>query len=177
MAPRGAQIITWHSVSDRVMPGTRPALARSNYSTVANVQHMSALNGLWVIGATRSGIEHNPINGSPIDLNGGSSIWSPQGHKLVQAPMVPPDHLPPSLNGIFSTTIRPSDADDMRDSAMARRHPRCTTPYWPCCVHPSMSQLPQPQEASAWPCLPLPMAHRSSAPCSYTRCRVIPSCC
>jgi hypothetical protein len=63
-ALRGAKIIGWHSVSDRVMPGTPPAQAKGNHSTVASVQHMSALNGVWVIGATRSGIERNPINGS-----------------------------------------------------------------------------------------------------------------
>lgn len=39
-ALRGAQIIGWHSVSDRVMPGTPPAQATSNHSTVASVQHM-----------------------------------------------------------------------------------------------------------------------------------------
>ncbi|MCP9815103.1 carbon-nitrogen hydrolase family protein [Synechococcus sp. GreenBA-s] len=96
-ALRGAQIIGWHSVSDRVMPGTPPAQARANHSTVASVQHMSALNGVWVIGATRSGIERNPINGSQLYYNGGSSIWSPEGRKLVQAPVVPPAVLPPRV--------------------------------------------------------------------------------
>jgi predicted amidohydrolase len=114
-ALRGAQIIGWHSVSDRVMPGTPPAQARANHSTVASVQHMSALNGLWVIGATRSGIERNPINRSQLYYNGGSSIWSPQGRKLVQAPVVPPVELPPGLNGIFATTIIPAEADAVFD--------------------------------------------------------------
>lgn len=127
-ALRGAQIIAWHSVSDRVMPGTPPAQARSNHSTVASVQHMSALNGVWVIGATRSGIERNPINGSQLYYNGGSSIWSPQGQKLVQAQVVPPETLPPGLNGIFSTTITPSAADPVRDSRLARRRPSLYNP-------------------------------------------------
>lgn len=127
-ALRGAQIIAWHSVSDRVMPGTPPAQARSNHSTVASVQHMSALNGLWVIGATRSGIERNPINGSALYYNGGSSIWSPQGQKLVQAPVVPPETLPPGLNGIFATTIKPSEADSVRESRLARRRPSLYNP-------------------------------------------------
>ena len=52
-ALRGAQIIGWHSVSDRVMPGTPPAEATGNHSTVASVQYMSAQNGVWVVGATR----------------------------------------------------------------------------------------------------------------------------
>jgi predicted amidohydrolase len=127
-ALRGAQIIGWHSVSDRVMPGTPPAQAKGNHSTVASVQHMSALNGLWVIGATRSGIERNPINGSQLYYNGGSSIWSPQGRKLVQAPVVPPEVLPPGLNGIFSTTIIPAEADAVREQRLAARRPSLYNP-------------------------------------------------
>lgn len=127
-ALRGAQIIAWHSVSDRVMPGTPPAKAKANHSTVASVQHMSALNGVWVIGATRSGIERNPINRSELYYNGGSSIWSPEGQKLVQAPVVPPEFLPPGLNGVFSTTIIPSQSDAIRDARLARRRPSLYNP-------------------------------------------------
>ena len=127
-ALRGAQIIGWHSVSDRVMPGTPPAKAKANHSTVASVQHMSALNGLWVIGATRSGIERNPINRSQLYYNGGSSIWSPQGRKLVQAPVVPPVELPPGLNGIFATTIIPAEADAVREQRLAARRPSLYNP-------------------------------------------------
>ena len=93
-ALRGAQIIGWHSVS--------------NHSTVASVQHMSALNGVWVVGATRSGIERNPITGSQLFYNGGSSIWSPLGHKLAQAPVVPPQVFPPGLNTLITTTTVPA---------------------------------------------------------------------
>ena len=128
-ALRGAQIIGWHSVSDRVMPGTPPALAKANHSTVASVQHMSALNGVWVIGATRSGIERNPINGTELYYNGGSSIWSPEGRKLVQAPVVPPKVLPPGLNGIYATTITPAAADPLRDQRLALRRPSLYNPW------------------------------------------------
>jgi predicted amidohydrolase len=128
-ALRGAQIIGWHSVSDRVMPGTPPALAKANHSTVASVQHMSALNGVWVIGATRSGIERNPIDGTELYYNGGSSIWSPEGHKLVQAPVVPPKVLPPGLNGIYATTITPAAADPVRDQRLALRRPSLYNPW------------------------------------------------
>ena len=128
-ALRGAQIIGWHSVSDRVMPGTPPALAKANHSTVASVQHMSALNGVWVIGATRSGIERNPINGTELYYNGGSSIWSPEGHKLVQAPVVAPQVLPPGLNGIYATTITPAAADPVRDQRLAMRRPSLYNPW------------------------------------------------
>ena len=127
-ALRGAQIIAWHSVSDRVMPGTPPAQATGNHSTVANVQYMSAQNGVWVIGATRSGIETNPITGGKLYYNGGSSIWSPAGQKLVQAPVVPPEVLPPGLNGVFSATITPGEADAARAAALARRRPGVYTP-------------------------------------------------
>lgn len=120
-ALRGAQIIAWHSVSDRVMPGTPPAEATGNHSTVANVQYMSAQNGVWVVGATRSGIETNPITGGQLYYNGGSSIWSPQGNKLVQAPVVPPEILPPGLAGVFATTIVPAEADAERTAQLARR--------------------------------------------------------
>jgi predicted amidohydrolase len=120
-ALRGAQIIGWHSVSDRVMPGTPPAEATGNHSTVSNVQYMSAQNGVWVIGATRSGVETNPITGGKLYYNGGSSIWSPRGEKLVQAPVVPPETLPPGLAGIYSTTIVPADADAERMARLARR--------------------------------------------------------
>ena len=89
---------------------------------------MSALNGVWVIGATRSGIERNPINGSELYYNGGSSIWSPHGQKLVQAPVVPPETLPPGLNGIFATTITPSEADAVREGRLARRRPSLYNP-------------------------------------------------
>jgi len=95
-ALRGALIIGWHSVSDRVMPGTSPAQATSNHSTVASVQHMSALNGVWVVGATRSGIERNTITGSQLFYNGVPSIWSPLGRKLAQDPAVVPGAAPRS---------------------------------------------------------------------------------
>ncbi|WP_323356363.1 carbon-nitrogen hydrolase family protein [Cyanobium gracile] len=125
---RGAQIIGWHSVSDRVMPGTPPAKARLNHSTVASVQHMSALNGVFVVGATRSGIERNPITGSQLFYNGGSSIWSPHGRKLVQAPVVPPETLPPGLNGWIATTIVPAEADAVRQRRLAARRPALYNP-------------------------------------------------
>jgi predicted amidohydrolase len=127
-ALRGADIIGWHSVSDRVMPGTPLAEATGNHSTVANVQYMSAQNGVWVVGATRSGIETNPITGGKLYYNGGSSIWSPHGRKLAQAPVVPPEVLPPGLNTIISATITPAEATASRNTALGRRRPALYTP-------------------------------------------------
>jgi predicted amidohydrolase len=122
-ALRGAQIIAWHSVSDRVMPGTPPAQATGNHSTVASVQYLSGQNGVWVVGATRSGIETNPVTGGKLYYNGGSSIWSPKGEKIVQAPVVPPEYLPPGLAGVYSASIVPADADKERTAMLARRRP------------------------------------------------------
>lgn len=127
-ALRGAQIIAWHSVSDRVMPGTPPAEATGNHSTVANVQYLSAQNGVWVIGATRSGIETNPITGGKLYYNGGSSIWSPAGRKLAQAPVVPPEVLPPGLRELVSATIVPAESAGPRAAALARRRPALYMP-------------------------------------------------
>jgi predicted amidohydrolase len=127
-ALRGAQIIAWNSVSDRVMPGTPPAEAKGDHSTVANVQYMSAQNGVFVIGATRSGIETNPITGGKLYYNGGSSIWSPEGRKLAQAPVVPPEDLAPGLNGVITATIRPADADRSRAARLALRRPALYLP-------------------------------------------------
>lgn len=122
-ALRGAQIIGWHSVSDRVMPGTPPAQSTGNHSTVAGVQYMSAHNGVWVVGATRSGIETNPITGGKLYYNGGSSIWSPKGEKLAQAPVVPPEELAPGLHGLISASVVPADADGERTARLALRRP------------------------------------------------------
>jgi predicted amidohydrolase len=156
-ALRGAQIIGWHSVSDRVMPGTPPAQATSNHSTVASVQHMSALNGVWVVGATRSGIERNPITGSQLFYNGGSSIWSPEGRKLAQAPVVPPEVLPPGLNTFITSTIVPAAADPVRERQLARRLPSLYNPLLalrrsPVDVNATRSPLSAvPLAAAQWP--------------------------
>jgi predicted amidohydrolase len=127
-ALRGAEIIGWHSVSDRVMPGTPAAQATGDHSTVASVQYMSAQNGVWVVAATRSGVETNPITGGKLYYNGGSSIWRPDGQKLTQAPIVPPEELAPGLHGIFTATITPSDADAARAARLAMRRPALYLP-------------------------------------------------
>src|SRR5208282_3465872 len=84
-------IICWSSVSDRVMPGTPPALAKGDHSTVAAVQYLSFYSGAFVVASTRNGIEVNPITKQSLYYNGGSSIWDPTGRKMAQAPVVPPE--------------------------------------------------------------------------------------
>lgn len=127
-ALEGAQIIGWHSVSDRMMPDATPAEMLGDHSTVAHVQHMSAFNGAWVICATRSGIETNPITHGQLYYNGGSSIWAPSGHKVAQSPVLSPLELEPGLNGIFSATIDLDEADKQREALLAKRRPELYFP-------------------------------------------------
>ncbi|MEX5790567.1 nitrilase-related carbon-nitrogen hydrolase [Providencia hangzhouensis] len=127
-ALEGAQIIGWHSVSDRMMPNATPAEMLGDHSTVAHVQHMSAFNGLWVICATRSGIETNPITKGQLYYNGGSSVWSPSGHKVAQSPVLSPLELEPGLNGIYSAMIDLGEADKQRDVLLAKRRPELYFP-------------------------------------------------
>lgn len=127
-ALQGAQIIGWHSVSDRMMPNATAAEMLGDHSTVAHVQHMSAFNGLWVICATRSGIETNPITKGQLYYNGGSSIWSPTGHKIAQSPVVSPLELSPGLNGIYCAQISLVDADQQRAYCLAKRRPALYSP-------------------------------------------------
>ncbi|MGH7225573.1 MAG: carbon-nitrogen hydrolase family protein, partial [Gemmataceae bacterium] len=97
-ALHGVDIITWSSVSDRVMPGTPAKLAKGDHSTVANLQYMSLYSGAFVVAATRTGIEENPLTKQKLYYNGGSSIWDPAGRKLAQAPVVPPEVLPSGVH-------------------------------------------------------------------------------
>lgn len=127
-ALQNADIIGWHSVSDRVMPSAKPAEKREDHSTVAHVQHLSALNGVWVICATRSGIETNPMTKNQLYYNGGSSIWAPSGHKVAQAPVIPPVELTPGLNGVYSATIDLAEATSQRAAILARRRPELYRP-------------------------------------------------
>ena len=125
---KGAQIIAWHSVSDRVMPNASAKEKLGDHSTVAHVQHMSALNGVWVVGATRSGIETNPNNNSQVYYNGGSSIWNPLGEKIAQAPVIGPVVLPNGLHGIYTAKINVSQSDAIRERILKRRRPKLYNP-------------------------------------------------
>ena len=71
-----------------------------------------------VVGIFRGGLYYN----------GGSSIWSPEGRKLAQAPVVPPEVLPPGLHGFISATIVPARADAVRDQRLAARRPSLYNP-------------------------------------------------
>lgn len=125
---KGAQIIGWHSVSDRMMPDATPAEMLGDHSTVSHVQHMSALNGVCVICATRSGIETNPITKQQLYYNGGSSIWSPNGNKTAQSPVASPLELPGGLYGVFTAIVDLDEVDKIRAKALSKRRPELYNP-------------------------------------------------
>jgi predicted amidohydrolase len=117
-------VVAWLSSSDRVTPGTPPAQAKGDHSTVATVQHIAAFNGVWLVAATRDGIEKNPQTGQTLYYNGGSSIWDPSGNKIAQAPVVPPEVLSPGAHGMVVAEITPLMATPIREAALARRRPQ-----------------------------------------------------
>lgn len=125
---KGAQIIGWHSVSDRMMPGSSAAEMLGDHSTVSHVQHISALNGVWTVCATRSGIETNPISKKQLYYNGGSSIWDPSGRKIVQSPVVAPLELPSGLHGIYTAVVDVADADGAQEKIRVKRRPTLYNP-------------------------------------------------
>jgi predicted amidohydrolase len=116
-------IIAWSSVSDRVMPGTPPAQAKGDHSTVANVQYLSAHSAAWVIASTRNGIEENPLTKQKLYYNGGSSIWDPSSSKVAQAPVLPPEVLPSGVHGVAMADITPAASAPVRAALLARRRP------------------------------------------------------
>jgi predicted amidohydrolase len=122
-ALHNVDVVAWLSSSDRVMPGTPPAKAKGDHSTVATVQHIAAFNGVWLVAATRDGIEKNPLTGQQLYYNGGSSIWDPSGNKVAQAPVVMPEVLPPGAHGIVTAEITPSQSAPVRSAVLARRRP------------------------------------------------------
>lgn len=116
-------IILWSSASDRVMPGTPKRLATGNHSTVANVQYLSKYAGAWVVAATRNGIETNPITRQQLYYNGGSSIWRPDGNKVAQAEVLPPETIKPGLQGFISAEIDVSVGKPIQTELLSRRRP------------------------------------------------------
>ncbi len=122
-ALHNVDVVAWLSSSDRVTPGTPPAKAKGDHSTVATVQHIAAFNGTWLVAATRDGIERNPLTGQTLYYNGGSSIWDPSGNKVAQAPVVPPEVLSPGAHGVVTAEITPSMAEPVRKAVLARRRP------------------------------------------------------
>jgi predicted amidohydrolase len=122
-ALHNVDVVAWLSSSDRVTPGTPPAQAKGDHSTVATVQHIAAFNGVWLVAATRDGIEKNPQTGQTLYYNGGSSIWDPSGNKVAQAPVVQPEVLSPGAHGMIVAEITPSMSAPVRNAVLARRRP------------------------------------------------------
>ena len=116
-------IIAWSSVSDRVMPGTPANLSQGDHSTIANVQYLSFHSGAFVVAATRTGIEENPVTKEKVYYNGGSSVWDPTGRRIAQAPVVPPEMLSPGVHGVIIAEIDPATSAPIRAQLLARRRP------------------------------------------------------
>ncbi len=116
-------VIAWASVSDRIMPGTPANLAKGDHSTVAALQYLAFHTGAYVVGATRTGIEENPITKQKLYYNGGSSIWAPNGTKLAQAPVVPPEVLPSGVHGVITAEIDVDKSAPVRAALLQRRRP------------------------------------------------------
>jgi predicted amidohydrolase len=116
-------IIAWVSVSDRVMPGTPANLSKGDHSTVANLQYLSFHSGAFVVAATRNGVEENPITKQRLYYNGGSSIWDPNGTKLAQAAVPPPEVLPSGVHGVIIADIDPAKSAPVRATLLERRRP------------------------------------------------------
>jgi predicted amidohydrolase len=119
----GVDVITWISASDRVMPGTPKSKGKGDHSTVAGVQYLSFINGAWVVAATRSGIETNPLTQQKLYYNGGSSIWDPYGNKIAQAEVVRPVELKSGVHGRIVAEIKPAAGRAHQDGLLARRRP------------------------------------------------------
>lgn len=116
-------VLLWLSASDRDMPSLPASERMGDHSTVAAVQYMAAQNGVFVVAATRNGVEVNAATGQKLYYNGGSSIWNPQGDKLAQAPVFPPKDIQPGLHGYITATLHPAEAAPVRASLLARRRP------------------------------------------------------
>ncbi len=125
-ALHNVDVVAWLSSSDRVTPGTPAAEAKGDHSTVATVQHIAAFNGVWLVAATRDGIEKNPLTGQALYYNGGSSIWDPSGNKIAQAPVVLPEVLSPGAHGMIIAEVTPSLSTAVRNAVLARRGRKCT---------------------------------------------------
>ncbi len=116
-------VIAWASASDRVMPGTPAYRAKGDHSTVANVQYLSAHSGAFVVAATRNGIEENPLTKQRLYYNGGSSIWEPNGSKIAQAPVLPPEVLASGVHGVAIAELEPAKSATAHAALLARRRP------------------------------------------------------
>ncbi len=116
-------VVCWLSASDRDMPGLSPSQKMGDHSTVAAVQYIAAQNGVWLVAATRNGVETNSATGQKLYYNGGSSLWNPHGDKLAQAPVLRPEELLPGEHGFITATISPEESRPVRARLLERRRP------------------------------------------------------
>lgn len=120
-ALRGADIIAYSVSSDRALLDEPSAIG--NHSTVANVQYMSAWNGVHLIVADRSNSEANPETGLVVHYNGASTIWDGNGNKIAQLPYTDVSSENTDAPKILFATIDPKTYDNPIKRQFERRRP------------------------------------------------------
>ena len=120
-ALKGADIIAYSVSSDRALLDEQSSI--DNHSTIANVQYMSAWNGVHLIAADRSNSEANPETGLVVHYNGASSIWDGNGNKIAQMPYT--DVSTPNTDApkILYATIDPKTYANPLKKVFQRRRP------------------------------------------------------
>lgn len=120
-AVKGAQILCFMSSSDRALK--REPGSRANHSTISAVQEINAWNGVALIATDRNNSESNPTTGLTVYYGGISSIWSPLGKKIAQAPPSKPDVPSSQPPFILYGEIDPADFDNPAKSSFSARRP------------------------------------------------------
>ncbi|MEK5389815.1 nitrilase-related carbon-nitrogen hydrolase [Margalitia sp. FSL K6-0131] len=93
------------------------------FPTNSSAQAISALparaqqNGMYIVSANRSNTEHG------FHMIGGSAVWSPEGHKLAEAPVVMTEKEDVDEPTITYATIDPKQYDNKNKEALKERRP------------------------------------------------------
>lgn len=93
------------------------------FPTNSSAQAISALparaqqNGMYIVSANRSNTEHG------FHMIGGSAVWSPEGHKLAEAPVVMTEKEDVDEPTITYATIDPKQYNNKNKEALKERRP------------------------------------------------------
>ncbi|WP_235851559.1 nitrilase-related carbon-nitrogen hydrolase [Heyndrickxia camelliae] len=93
------------------------------FPTNSSAQAISALparaqqNGMYIVSANRSNTEHG------FHMIGGSAVWSPEGHKLAEAPVVMTEKEDVDKPTITYATIDPKQYNNKNKKALKERRP------------------------------------------------------
>ncbi|MED1469237.1 nitrilase-related carbon-nitrogen hydrolase [Bacillus salipaludis] len=92
----------------------------STGGTLSMLQAWAEINGIYVLGANRSNTENG------YHMIGASTIWSPMGEKLVEAPYIEAEN-PKNERTILYSDIDPSKYNNPAKNRMAKRRPNLYT--------------------------------------------------